>query len=209
MTGTALVTGATGKVGHAIARALVARRHDVRALVLDTERDGDLLYGPGPAGSVSLELSLFAPLVRARLPFLPPGGFGLTFTDALAEAELLAAERGRPGHRYIVCDGYLSVRDLARLVVDTAGRGRVPPTLPPWLARGAATSAELVARVTGRPPPLSRGQLHSLLWKPRPRASKAVRELGSRPTPVEQGVRLTIDAAGLLDRSPLRPAGGS
>jgi dihydroflavonol-4-reductase len=36
--------------------------------------------------------------VRGRLPFLPPGGFGLVFTERLAAGQLLAAEGGRPGN---------------------------------------------------------------------------------------------------------------
>ena len=38
-----LVTGATGKVGHAVARALVERGDDVRALVRDPGRAASVL----------------------------------------------------------------------------------------------------------------------------------------------------------------------
>ncbi|MGZ6134940.1 MAG: SDR family oxidoreductase, partial [Myxococcaceae bacterium] len=41
-----LVTGATGLVGHGVAKLLVARGHEVRALVRDAERGRALL----PAG---------------------------------------------------------------------------------------------------------------------------------------------------------------
>jgi dihydroflavonol-4-reductase len=155
------------------------------------------VYGPGPPGSASLEQGLFEPLVRGRLPFLPAGGFGLVLTESLAAAQLLAADRGRAGERYIVCDGHVTIRDLARLVVATAGRGRVPPTAPVWLVRAIAAAAESFARVTGRPPLMSRGQVHSLLWDPRPQSDKAERELGWRPVPIEEGIRLTLDAYGL------------
>ena len=152
------------------------------------------IYGPGPSGSASLEDGLFEPLVRGRLPFLPPGGFALVLTESLARAQLLAAERGRPGERYIVSDGHLSIRDLAELVVDVAGCGRVPPTAPVWLVRTLATAGEAIARVTGIDPLISRGQVHSLLWDPRPRTGKARRELGWSPVPVAEGVRATLAA---------------
>src|SRR5690606_14443649 len=104
----------------------------------------------------------------------------------------LAAERGRPGERYILCDGHMELRELAELVVRLAGRGRVPPVLPIPLARAMAAAGEGVARVIRRPPLLPRGQLSFLLWNAKPDASKARRELGWEPTPIEEGVRRTL-----------------
>ena len=156
------------------------------------------IYGPGPTGSASLETALFAPLIRGRLPILPPGGFALVLTDSLASAQLLAAQHGRPGERYIISDGHLSIRALAELVVELAGHGRVPPSAPPLLARVLAAAGETAARVPGVRPPISRGQVHSLLWNPRPRTSKAERELGWRPVDIADGLRTTLAAYGLL-----------
>lgn len=156
------------------------------------------IYGPGPVGSASLEKGLFEPLVRGRLPFLSPGGFALVLTESLASAQLLAAERGHTGERYIVSDGHLSIEALARLVVATAGRGRVPPTLPVWLARGLAAASETVAMVAGSRPLLSRGQLHSLLWDPDPRSERAQRQLGWKPVSIADGIRATLAALDLL-----------
>ena len=42
------------------------------------------VYGPGPAASASFDKDLFAPLVRKRLPALPPGGLGVVFVDGVA-----------------------------------------------------------------------------------------------------------------------------
>jgi nucleoside-diphosphate-sugar epimerase len=93
------------------------------------------VYGPGPLGSASLERHLFEPIVRRRLPALTPGGFGVAFSDGVGAGHLLAAERGRPGERYILCDEHLTLRELAETVVRVAGRGRVPPTVPVPVAR--------------------------------------------------------------------------
>ena len=84
------------------------------------------VYGPGPLGSASVEDDFFKPLVRGRLPAVPPGGMGLVFTAGVAAGQLLAAERGRPGERYILCDRHATMRELAHTVVRIAGRGRVP-----------------------------------------------------------------------------------
>ena len=158
------------------------------------------VYGPGPEGSASLERQLFEPIVRRRLPALVPGGFGVAFSEGVGAGHLLAAERGGPGERYILCDQHLTLRELAETVVRVAGRGRVPPTVPVPVARGLAAAGEALARVIRRPPLVARGELYFLLWNAAPDSAKAQRELGWRPTPFEDGLRRTLDGLGLLQR---------
>ena len=85
------------------------------------------VYGPTPASSVGIDEELFAPLLRGRLPALPPGGLGVTFDAGVAAGQLLAADRGRDGERYILCDRHVSLRELAQTVV---GRRRARPRAP-------------------------------------------------------------------------------
>ena len=153
------------------------------------------VYGPGPRGSASLEESLFEPVMRGsrvRAPFLPPGGMGLVYSDGVGAGHLLAAERGEPGERYILCDGHATLRELAEMVHAAAGRGRVPPVMPLAVARAVSTAGEAVARVIRRPPLLPKGQLHFLLWNAKPDAARAQRELGWTPTPLATGVERTV-----------------
>jgi dihydroflavonol-4-reductase len=155
------------------------------------------VYGPGPSASASFDRDLFAPLVRKRLPALPPGGTGVAFAEGVAKGHLLAAERGRDGERYILCDRHVSLRELAETVVAVAGRGRVPPTLPAPVARALAAAGEGVARAIRRPPLLPQGQLHFFMWNAKPDSTKAQRELGFEPTPLEEGVRRTLEGMDL------------
>jgi nucleoside-diphosphate-sugar epimerase len=155
------------------------------------------VYGPGPPGSASLEQGLFRPLVRGLLPSLPPGGMGVCLAQGVAAGHLLAAERGRPGERYILCDRHVTVRELARTVVRIAGRGRVPRTLPPWLAHGLAAAGERLAQMVRRPPLLPSGQLYFMLWNAAPDSSKAQEELGWEPTALDDGIARTLVAMGL------------
>jgi dihydroflavonol-4-reductase len=159
------------------------------------------VYGPGPTSSHGLENGLFEPVVRKRLPALVPGGLGVVFVDGVVRGHLAAADHGEDGQRYILSDGYVSLRELAEAVVRIAGRGRVPPTMPVPLARVLAAVGEGVARVIRRPPMLARGQLTFLQWQARADSSKAQRELGFTPTPLEDGLRRTLEGRGLLDRS--------
>jgi nucleoside-diphosphate-sugar epimerase len=146
------------------------------------------VYGPGPSAA-SLDEQLFKPLVRGRLPVLTPGGMGLVHAGGVAAGQLLAAERGRDGERYILSDCHRTLRELARTVVRVAGRGRVPPVLPVPLARGVAAAGDALAARTGIPPLISRGQLEFLLWNAVPDSTRAQEELGWEPTPLEDGIR--------------------
>ena len=156
------------------------------------------VYGPGPSASTSFDKDLFAPLVKKRIPALPPGGISVAFVEGVAQGHLLAAEKGREGNRYILADTHVTPRELAESVVRIAGRGRVPPTMPVPVARAFAALGEGVSRVIRRPPMLARGQLHWMLWDARADSSKAQRELGWRPTPLEVGVHKTLSEMGLL-----------
>jgi dihydroflavonol-4-reductase len=152
------------------------------------------VYGPTPASSVGIDEELFAPLLRGRLPALPPGGLGVSFDAGIAQGQLLAADRGRDGQRYILCDRHVSLRELAQTTVNAAGRGRVPPTVPAGLARAMAAAGERLARAIGRPPLLPRGQLHFFLWDAHPDSTRAQEELGWEPTALDDGVRASVAA---------------
>jgi dihydroflavonol-4-reductase len=157
------------------------------------------VYGPGPPSSVSVELGLLRPVVegkRSAVPLLPPGGLPMVYSTGLATGQLLAAARGVPGERYILCDGQMSFRELAETAVRLAGRGRVPGVMPVPLAKALASGGEAVARVIRKPPLLPKGQLLFFLWDARPSSAKAQRELGWVPTPLEEGLRAVVATFG-------------
>jgi dihydroflavonol-4-reductase len=173
---------------------VLAERHGMEVVILNPVG----VYGPGAARTESFEKGLFEPLVRKKVPALPPGGASMVYIDGVVQGHLAAAsKKGRDGERYILSDGYISTRDLAEMVVRLAGRGRVPPTLPLPVAKAFAGGGELVARLIRRPPMMTRGQLHYLMWQARADSTKAQRELGFTPTPLEDGVRLTLEHMGL------------
>ncbi len=150
------------------------------------------VFGPGPWAEQGLD-SLFRDLVRKRLPALPPGGMTLVFAEDVAAAHLAAFDRGRAGERYILADGYASMRELAAATVEAAGRGRVPPTMPVALARAVAGGGELISRAIRRPPLIGKGALTFLLWEARAESDKARAELGVEFTPWREGVARTVE----------------
>jgi dihydroflavonol-4-reductase len=174
---------------------VLAERDGMEVVVLNPSG----VYGPTPAPTPSFENGLFEPVVRKRLPALPPGGSGYAFVEGVAAGHLLAADKGTDGERYILADGYASFREIAETVKEVAGRGRVPPVMPVPVARATAAVGEGISRIIRRPPLLPRGQLTYFLWQGHPDSSRAQRELGWQPTPLEEGVRRTLSAMGLLE----------
>jgi nucleoside-diphosphate-sugar epimerase len=149
------------------------------------------VYGPGRWAASGLD-SAIRDAVRRRLPAVPPGGMTLAYIDDVAEGHLAAFERGRPGERYILGDGFASMREIVAAAVEEAGRGWVPPTLPVSLARGMAAAGERLSRLIRRPPLLGRGQLHFLLWEAKVDNTKAREQLGVEFTPWKEGMRRTV-----------------
>jgi nucleoside-diphosphate-sugar epimerase len=174
---------------------VLAERDGMQVVVLNPSG----VYGPTPSPTPSFENGLFEPVVRKRLPAVPPGGTGYAYVEGVAQGHLLAAERGRDGERYILADGYASFRDLCEKVREIAGRGRVPPRMPVPVARAIAIGGEGISRLIRRPPLLPRGQLKYFLWQARPDSSKAQRDLGWNQTPLDDGVRKTLAAMNLLE----------
>jgi nucleoside-diphosphate-sugar epimerase len=175
---------------------VLAERDGMEVVILNPSG----VYGPTPSPTPSFENEVFEPVVRKRLPALPPGGTGYAYVEGVADGHLLAAEKGADGERYILADGYADFRGLAEAAVRAAGRGRIPPRMPVPVARAVSALTQGASRITRRPPLLPRGQLHYILWQARPDSSKAQRELGWRQTPLDEGVHKTLDAMGLLAR---------
>ena len=176
---------------------VLAERNGMEVVILNPSG----VYGPTPSPTPSFENGIFEPVVRKRLPALPPGGTGYAFVEGVAAGHLLAADRGTDGKRYILADGYAGFREIAETVKEVAGRGRVPPVMPIPIAKAVATLGAGVSRVIRRPPLLPKGQLTYLLWQARPDSSAAQRELGWETTPLGEGVRKTLIAMGLLEGS--------
>ena len=167
---------------------VLAERDGMEVVILNPSG----VYGPTPSPTPSFENEVFEPVVKKRLPAVPPGGTGYAFVEGVAAGHLLAADQGKDGERYILADGYADFRELAETAKRVAGRGRVPPRMPVPVAKAVASLGAGLSRVTRRPPLLPKGQLEYILWQARPDSSKAQRELGWKTTPLDEGVRRTL-----------------
>ncbi|MGB8397503.1 NAD-dependent epimerase/dehydratase family protein [Bradyrhizobium sp.] len=117
---------------------------------------------------------------------------------------ILAMERGKAGHRYILGGQSIQLKRVLQLMAEISGCRGTPVPVPAPIAKGAAAMMELIAdHVTHRPPS---GTAEGVRIALRARAlsiEKAQRELGYAPRPVEPALRETI--ACLLGAGESRP----
>jgi dihydroflavonol-4-reductase len=157
------------------------------------------VYGPSPTSTPGLN-DVIAKLAANRILVLPPGGVPVVFATDVARGQIAAAAAA-VGSRYILCDRYVSFGELADAVTHVAGSPR-PPQLSARLARVVSRLTEAASRATGRPPLLPAGQLHFMTAHHLPDAARAAAELSWVPTPLEEGLAITI---GNRDRLSQRP----
>ncbi|WP_077100301.1 NAD-dependent epimerase/dehydratase family protein [Mycobacterium terramassiliense] len=146
-------------------------------------------YGSGDWGRTP-HGAFIAGAVFGKLPFLMDGiALEVVGVDDAARAMIIAAERGRIGERYLISERMIPLSEVVRIAADEAG---VPPprrsiSVPVLYALGAFGS--LRARITGKDAELSLESVRMMRAEAPVDHSKAVRELGWQPRPVEESIR--------------------
>ncbi len=176
--------------------AYIASRVAAEHLVLDYARDKGLpaaalcistTYGPGdwaptPHGS------LIARVAAGKFPFYMDFSSEVVGIEDAARAMVLAAERGRAGERYIISDRYLSTREVHEVAARAVGARPPRIKLPLRLLYAGAHLNDLAARLLRRDLPFAvAGIAMAELMSPLDH-SKAERELGWKPEPVEDSI---------------------
>ena len=149
------------------------------------------LYGPSPFLVKGLN-DLLLQLAKRKTPALLPGGMGVAYSDDVADGHVRAAAQAPVGSRYLLAESFQSLTEIARAVAASEPRAKVPRVMPLGVARAVSAVGERVARVTGRPPMISRSVLEFLERGARPSGARARAELGWSPTPFATGVERTL-----------------
>jgi nucleoside-diphosphate-sugar epimerase len=146
-------------------------------------------YGSGDWGRTP-HGAFIAGAVFGKLPFMMQGiQLEVVGVDDAARAMILAAEHGRIGERYLISERMMALDEVVRIAAHEAG---VPPpgrsiSVPMLYALGAFGT--LKARLTGKDAELSLASVRMMRAEADVDSSKAVRELGWQPRPVEESIR--------------------
>jgi dihydroflavonol-4-reductase len=162
-----------------------AREHGLPAVAMcvsTTYGAGD--WGRTPHGAI------IAGAAFGKLPFVMSGiELEAVGIDDAARALILAAEKGRVGERYLISEKMISNAEVVRIAAEAAG---VPPptkSIPLAVSWAMAGMGSLKARLKGTDEQLSLGSLRLMRAEAPVDCTKARRELGWEPRPVEQSIR--------------------
>ncbi|HVQ98008.1 MAG TPA: NAD-dependent epimerase/dehydratase family protein [Mycobacterium sp.] len=145
-------------------------------------------YGSGDWGRTP-HGAFIAGAVFGKLPFTMNGiHLEAVGVDDAARALILAAECGRIGERYLISEKLIALREVVRIAAEEAGVA--PPrrsiSVPVLYALGALGTFR--ARFTGKDAELSLASVRMMRAEAPVDHSKAVRELGWQPRPVEDSI---------------------
>lgn len=119
---------------------------------------------------------------------------GIVQVDDLAQAMLLAAEKGKSGDRYIISAGDLTTREMFEILGQAVGIS-APADAPEWLVRLLGNLLDPIGQVFHWQPPLSRERVHYIYDRcVRVDATRARQELGWTPRSVEQTLKELVTA---------------
>ncbi len=144
------------------------------------------VQGPGRLeGTAQLVLAA----ARGRLPVAVDVWLSFVDVDDCARGHVLAAERGRPGRRYLLSGGSLRSREALRMLDDIVGRRSRRVFVPGGAVFVTAPLIEAAARISGREPVICREVVRAGLHGHRYDGSLASRKLGLAYTSPEETLR--------------------
>jgi dihydroflavonol-4-reductase len=142
----------------------------------------------GPRDLNFISGSVIREAYHRRLSVIFPGGTAVVGAEDVAWGHLAAAQKGRAGERYILAGENLTCREAFETIAAVVG---VPPPrllIPRLLLGPLALIVDAFNAVHPGPPLISGEQIHLSGEELYFDASKAIRELGFRPSPFREAV---------------------
>lgn len=139
---------------------------------------------------------------RGRAPIAVAGAFDMVDVRDVAHGFVLAAEKGRTGHNYLLPGHHARLDHVSRLVAEAAGRRGPVVTLPVRVLEALQPFVDPIAQRFGSDQ-FAAAALENLTMSPRVDGSKAAAELGYVARPLEQSAADLVGffrAEGLVGR---------
>jgi len=143
---------------------------------------------PTPTGQLIVDF------LNRKMPAYIDTGLNWVHVRDVAVGHILAAEKGRPGERYILgnADGNWTLEETFDVLAEISGVPAPKMKLPHWVALAAGHVSEGMACVTGKPPRVPLAGVRMAKYKMWFNPAKAIRELGLPQTPVTQALAAAV-----------------
>lgn len=162
-------------------------KYEAQQLVDQAVKDGLWIASVMPSGIFGKDDPHFLPVLSAfqkgRLKVWAGGSrvTGIVHVDDLAEAMILAVDRGKSGEYYIISAGDLTTQEMFEIFSQETGIP-APREAPKALVRLVASILDPIGRLSGWQPPIDNERVHYLYDRcVRVDATKARQELGWNP----------------------------
>jgi len=156
-------------------------------IVNPTAPIGDHDWKPTPTGKILVDF------LRNKLPAFVDTGLNLVDVRDTAAGHLLAAEKGRPGERYILGCENLTLEQILGRLATLSGKPAPRTKLPYAVAYATGVATTAWANLTGKPPLAPLEGVRMARKKMFVTHAKASRELGFSPGPVDGALARAID----------------
>jgi dihydroflavonol-4-reductase len=156
-------------------------------IVNPTAPIGDHDWKPTPTGKI------IADFLANRLPAFVDTGLNLVDARDVAQGHLLAAEKGKPGERYILGCENLTLQQILGRLAKLAGKAAPKIKLPYAVAYAAGVVSTGLANLTGKEPIAPLEGVRMARKRMFVSHAKAERELGFHPAPVDGALQRAID----------------
>ena len=162
-----------------------AKEHGLPAVAMCVSTTyGSRDWGHTPHGAI------IAGAAFGKLPFVMSGiELEAVGVDDAAPAMILAAEHGRVGERYLISEKMISNAEVVRIAAEAAGTPPPTKSIPLPVSYALAIAGSVKAKLNGTDEQLSLGSLQLMRAEAPVDHSKATRELGWEPRPVEESIR--------------------
>ena len=148
-------------------------------IVNPTAPVGDHDWKPTPTGKIIVDF------LAGRLPAFVDTGLNLVDVRDVAQGHILAADKGKPGERYILGCENLTLEQILQRLAKLAHKPAPKVKLPFAIAYAAGLVSTGFAGITGKEPRIPLEGVRMARKKMFVSHAKAARELGFQPGPVD------------------------
>jgi len=142
---------------------------------------------PTPSGALLVDIA------NGAMPGYIEGAINVIDVEDVARGQILAAQKGRIGERYLFGNENLFVGDFFNLIAEIAGVKPPKRKIPYKVALFLGYLFQVGARITKNPPIVSVSQVRLGKMGEHFDCSKAVNELGLKQTPIKKTIEKAIN----------------